>query len=98
MLFIDCSEMRGNASIPDGRVQIQMISTNSGNSLKQPGGHLRGKNARGNISRSTNTRWRTSKTWYKHWEFIVDHRLKMSGKHGITEKRQASYWDAQSGG
>lgn len=31
MLFIDRTEMRGNASIPEGRVRIQMVSTNTGN-------------------------------------------------------------------
>lgn len=61
MLFIDCTEMRGNASIPEDRVQIQIISTNSGNSLKQAGEHLRGKNVLGNISKSTNRRQRTCK-------------------------------------
>lgn len=70
------------------------ISTNSGNSLKQSGGHLRGKNALGNSSSSTNTRWGTSINKCKHWEFVVDHRLNKSDKIDITEKRQALHWDA----
>lgn len=97
MIFIDYTEKRGNASTPESRVQIQMISTNSGNSLKQSGGHLRGKNALGNSSSSTNTRWGTSNNQCKHWEFVVDHRLNKSDKTDIAEKRQASRWGVQSG-